>query len=106
MSLSLPEMPHRLETFVQSLDLTIDVTQAAGLDEPAFIAVTVSLPDLRTLNPQPIVCFGKPGGGYSKDYYTLDLPGPAKGAQADWHASRGWIFVAVDHLGVGGSSTN
>ncbi len=26
------------------------------------------------------------------------------GAQADWHAARGWIFVSVDHLGVGESS--
>ena len=51
-----------------------------------------------------MVCFGKPGGGYARGYYTVDLPGPAAGAQADWHAQRGWIFVSVDHLGVGDSS--
>ena len=52
------------------------------------------------------MCFAKPGAGYSRGYYTTDLPGPGagKGAQADWHAKRGWIFVSVDHLGVGGSS--
>jgi alpha-beta hydrolase superfamily lysophospholipase len=52
------------------------------------------------------VCFAKPGAGYSRGYYTTDLPGPGagNGAQAEWHAAKGWVFVAVDHLGVGGSS--
>ena len=53
---------------------------------------------------EPVVCFGKPGGGYALGYYTVDLPGPAQGAEATWHAERGWIFVALDHLGVGDSS--
>jgi alpha-beta hydrolase superfamily lysophospholipase len=92
---------------MQSLDLYIDVTEAAGLGEPATVALTVTLPDAGTLPVErPIVCFAKPGGGYSRGYYTVDLPGPARGAQADWHAARGWIFVSVDHLGVGGSSTH
>jgi alpha-beta hydrolase superfamily lysophospholipase len=89
---------------IRKLDLTIDVTEAARLGEPAHVALSVCLPDPATLSAAPVVCFAKPGGGYSRGYYTADLPGPAKGAQADWHAARGWIFVAVDHLGVGGSS--
>ena len=56
----------------------------------------------------PIVCFAKPGAGYCRGYYTKDLPAPGPGlgpgAQAAWHAERGWIFVVVDHLGVGESS--
>ena len=90
----------------ESLDLTIDVTEAAALGEAAHIALTVQLPDSDTLGAEPVVCFAKPGGGYSKEYFTLDLPGPARGAQSDWHAQRGWLFVAVDHLGVGASSTD
>jgi pimeloyl-ACP methyl ester carboxylesterase len=86
------------------IDLKIDVTEAAALGEPAHIAMTVILPDPADMPDRPIVCFAKPGGGYSKGYYTVDLPGPARGAQADWHVARGWIFVAVDHLGVGESS--
>ena len=86
------------------LDLKIDVTEAANLGEAAHIALTVHLPDPAGLTASPVVCFAKPGGGYSRGYYTFDLPGPAKGAQADWHAARGWIFVSVDHLGVGDSS--
>lgn len=90
----------------RTTDLHIDVTDAAGLGEPAAVAVTVHAPDNDALGPHPLVCFAKPGGGYSKEYFTMDLPGPARGAQADWHAQRGWIFVSVDHLGVGASSTN
>jgi len=88
----------------RKLDLNIDVTEAAGIGEPAHVALSVRLPDSAKLPGTPVVCFAKPGGGYSRGYFTADLPGPAKGAQADWHAERGWIFVSVDHLGVGGSS--
>ncbi|MDB5448729.1 MAG: hypothetical protein JWQ97_4046 [Phenylobacterium sp.] len=89
---------------MQTLDLKIDVTAAAGMGEPAHVALTVHLPDPPSLRESPVICFAKPGGGYSRGYYTYDLPGPAKGAQAEWHAARGWIFVSVDHLGVGESS--
>jgi pimeloyl-ACP methyl ester carboxylesterase len=88
-----------------SLDLRIDVSEAAALDEEATIALTVDLPDADTIGSPPVVCFAKPGGGYGRGYYTVDLPGPGTGAQAEWHAGRGWVFVSVDHLGVGDSST-
>jgi hypothetical protein len=84
---------------MQIVDLRIDVTDAAGLGEPAWIAATIHLPE--PVPAEPIICFAKPGGGYSRGYFTIDLPGPAKGAQAAWHAQRGWIFVSVDHLGGG-----
>jgi len=93
---------------MRAVDLSIDVTEAAGLEEEAHLAVTVTLPD--DAGPDPLVCFAKPGGGYSRRYFTEDLPGPRAGAQAGaqaaWHAARGWIFVAVDHLGTGESSTH
>lgn len=89
---------------MKRIDLHIDVTEAAELGEPAHVSLTVCLPDPGNLPKRPIVCFAKPGGGYSKGYFTEDLPGPGKGAQADWHVERGWIFVALDHLGVGASS--
>ena len=89
---------------MQSIDMQVDVTDAVGLAEPAHISLTVTAPDL--LPTDPIVCFAKPGAGYSRGYYTTDLPGPGHGlgSQADWHAARGWVVVAVDHLGVGDSS--
>lgn len=91
---------------MNTVDLMIDVTEAAGLGEQATIALTVTLPAPDSLGADPVVCFAKPGGGYSRGYYTLDLPGPGSGAQADWHAERGWVFVSVDHLGVGSSSVD
>ncbi len=91
---------------VRSTDLNIDVTEAAGLGEPAHVALTVTVPD--EVPAEPVVCFAKPGAGYSRGYFTEDLPGPGlaagTGSQAAWHAERGWIFVSVDHLGVGSSS--
>lgn len=86
------------------LELFLDVTEAADLGEVAKVAVTLYLPDPNTLRDDPIICFAKPGGGYSRRYYTNDLPGPGQGSQAQWHTDRGWIFVAIDHLGVGESS--
>jgi alpha-beta hydrolase superfamily lysophospholipase len=87
---------------MRSVDLRIDVSDAAALGEPAHIALTVTAPD--HLPDDAVVCFAKPGAGYGRGYFTEDLPGPASGAQAAWHAARGWIFVAIDHLGVGESS--
>jgi alpha-beta hydrolase superfamily lysophospholipase len=89
---------------VLSVDLRVDVTEVAGLGEPATVALTVTVPD--AVPERPVVCFAKPGGGYGRRYFTEDLPGPGLGAQASWHADRGWVFVAVDHLGVGDSSTD
>ncbi len=93
---------------MRSIELRVDVTDAAGLGEPAHVAVTVTAPDALPAGQVPIVCFAKPGAGYSRGYFTETLPGPdpgpRAGAQATWHAGRGWIVVAVDHLGVGASS--
>jgi pimeloyl-ACP methyl ester carboxylesterase len=89
---------------VRTTALQVDVTEAAGLGEAAHIALTVTAP--QELPPDPIVCFAKPGAGYSRGYFTEELPGPGSnaGSQAEWHAGRGWVFVAGDHLGVGDSS--
>ncbi len=95
----------------ESIDLTIDVTHAADLGEPLSTKATVTLPDPATLGTPPVVCFGFPGGGYSRQYFTFDMPDGfgdiadrASGGQAGWHARRGWVFVSCDHLLVGESS--
>src|SRR5262245_61467912 len=95
---------HCLDRDMQELDLDLDVTGAVALGEPAHVSVTIVLPDPAGVGPAPVVCFAKPGAGLARRYFTEDLPGPARGAQAAWHAQRGWVFVAVDHLGSGGSS--
>jgi pimeloyl-ACP methyl ester carboxylesterase len=85
------------------VELTIDVTAAAGFGDGLQTAATVFLPEPDALADPPVVCFGFPGGGYNRHYYSLDVMGD-KGGQAGWHTDRGWIFVACDHLGVGEST--
>ncbi len=91
---------------VRQVELRIDVSDAAGLGEAAHVAASVVLPDPALLGERALVCFAKPGGSYSRGYYTCALPGPAAGAQAAWHAERGWIFAALDTLGCGESSAH
>ena len=91
---------------MHQIDITIDVTEAANLGENAHITATVCLPPRERLTSPATVCFAKPGAGFSRRYFTTDLPGPVSGSQAAWHTDRGWIFVAVDHLGVGDSSNH
>jgi pimeloyl-ACP methyl ester carboxylesterase len=93
-----------MSVMIDSIDLTIDVTEAAGLGEPLSTKATVTLPDPATIGAPPVVCFAFPGGGYGRRYFTFDMPDGSGGGQAGWHARRGWIFVSCDHLLVGESS--
>jgi hypothetical protein len=86
-------------------ELSIDVTEAAGLGEPAHVGVSVVAPDPGALGDNPVIAFARPGAGFTSGYFTERLPGQAT-SEAAWHAGRGWIFVAVDHLGLGLSSAN
>jgi pimeloyl-ACP methyl ester carboxylesterase len=85
------------------IDVQVDVTDAAALGTPAHTAVSVFLPQGPLADP-PVVCFGFPGGGYARGYYSFDMPDSSGGGEAGWHAARGWVFVACDHLGVGEST--
>lgn len=89
---------------VRLVELDLEVTAAAGLGEPARIRATAALPRPADLPAHPIVVFALPGAGFSRGYYSFDMPGSAGGGQAGWHARRGWIVVALDPLGVGESS--
>jgi pimeloyl-ACP methyl ester carboxylesterase len=87
------------------LDLSIDVSEAVGLGEPLQTRATVVMPEPDVLGDPPVVCFGFPGGGYCRAYFTFDMPGASGGGEAGWHVARGWVFVACDHLCVGDSDT-
>ena len=90
---------------MQRFEVRTDVSDAAGLGEHLETAATVLVADDYTPTERPVVCFGFPGGGYSRGYFTFDMPGASGGGEAGWHASRGWIFVACDHLSVGDSDS-
>ena len=65
------------------IELTVDVTEAAGLGQPLSTRVTVVLPEPDALADPPVVCFGFPGGGYSRGYFTFDMPGTTGGGVTD-----------------------
>jgi pimeloyl-ACP methyl ester carboxylesterase len=82
-----------------------DVSDVVGLGEPLHTMATVFLPETEALTDPPVICYGFPGGGYSRGYFSFDMPGASGSGQAGWHARRGWIFVACDHLHVGESAS-
>jgi pimeloyl-ACP methyl ester carboxylesterase len=88
------------------IDLQIDVTgKAAGLEGELHQAISVHLPDPGQLTDPPIVMFGFPGGGVARGYWCLETATSTEWSQARYHAQRGAVFVSVDHLGVGQSTT-
>jgi len=88
------------------IELRIDVTgRASGLGGTLEQAVTVHLPDEREINDPPVVMFGFPGGGVARGYWCLETEDSTDWSQARYHAERGCVFVSVDHLGVGESTT-
>ena len=70
----------------EPVELTIDVTEAAGLGLAVQTAVTVYLPDV--LADPPVVCFAFPGGGYCRRYYAFDMPDSTGGGEAAFHCAR------------------
>jgi alpha-beta hydrolase superfamily lysophospholipase len=81
-------------------DVLVDVSGVAGLQGALHIAATVYLPD--AIDGSTVVFVAFPGGGYGRKYYDIDkVPGYS---QAEFHTSRGAIFVACDHLGTGESA--
>ena len=88
---------------MREIVIRTDVTDVTCISEPVETVATVCLPD-EMATPPRIVCFAWPGGGYSRQYFTFDMPGGEGGGEAGWHTSRGWIFVAIDHLNTGEST--
>jgi pimeloyl-ACP methyl ester carboxylesterase len=87
-------------SYMRAFDLRVDVTGSLGLGEELYTAVTVFLPD--SVEGSPTVWFGYPGGGFGRRYY--DICRRPDYSQARYHASRGEVFVACDHLAVGDSA--
>jgi hypothetical protein len=80
----------------------IDVSEALPAGYSAEMAVTV-FAGPGSSRPR-VAAFAFPGGGYTRGYFDLrhpSLPGPG---QAEYHRSRGWVFVACDPLGVADST--
>jgi hypothetical protein len=70
----------------------------------------VFVPAVSDLPERPLVAFGFPGGGYSRHYYSMDLPDAPAGGQAAWHYpvrslalgdAGGWISERSEPPGPG-----
>jgi pimeloyl-ACP methyl ester carboxylesterase len=68
------------------------------------VAATVHLPPPDAVADGATVIFALPGGGYSRGYFDMHFAGHDEYSQAEHHVTRGLVFVAVDHLGVGAST--
>jgi pimeloyl-ACP methyl ester carboxylesterase len=90
---------------VRKVELRIDVTGSVPLPGKVEIAATAFLPDPKTLGARPVAIFGLPGGGLSRHYFDIHLAGHENYSEAEYHVAHGFIVVAVDHLGVGDSTT-
>lgn len=88
---------------MQKVEVNLDVTDAVGTGEHLQVAATVVMPEAAARR-QPVVLFAFPGGGYNRRYYDLQLQEGPDYSQAEYHAREGFVFVAIDHLGVGDSS--
>jgi pimeloyl-ACP methyl ester carboxylesterase len=88
----------------RQIDLRIDVTGKVNLSGKIEIAATAYLPDVSLLGPRPVVLFALPGGGLTRHYFDLRIPGHGGYSEAAHHTARGIILVAIDHLGVGDST--
>ncbi|WP_326635247.1 alpha/beta fold hydrolase [Streptosporangium sp. NBC_01755] len=80
--------------------LVFDVTDAVGtgerLTQTAWLFTPAGAPKAALL------CLA--GGTYDKRYWHLEVPGHPGYSFAEHLAANGYLVVALDHLGVGGSS--
>lgn len=88
---------------MKSIDVRIPVKVARTANGKGVVAATIHLPD--ALPAAPTVVFALPGGGYSRGYFDMHFAGHSGYSQAEHHTSAGIVLVAMDHLGVGDSST-
>jgi len=89
---------------MQRIERRIDVSEAAGWNQPVEMAVTLYLPDPALLPDRPVAIFACPGGGYSRHYFEMRFDGHDGYHEAEWHVARGTIYITVDHVGVGEST--
>jgi alpha-beta hydrolase superfamily lysophospholipase len=74
-------------------------------DEPdAALAVSVTAPEGARLADPPLVYFCVPGGGLDRGYFDLRAGGGTRFSFAVQMAERGCVTIAIDPLGIGGST--
>ena len=87
------------------LEWRFDVSAAVELPGSHEIAVSVVAPAAFAQSGEGTVLCCLPGGSLSRRYWDLEVDGDRRFSFAEFMAARGFATVAIDHLGVGGSST-
>ena len=88
---------------MKSCTLSIPVRVDRAPNRQGHVVATVFIPE--SVPSAPTVVVALPGGGYSRGYFDMHFPGRTGYSQAEHHTARGIVLVAMDHLGVGDSST-
>jgi pimeloyl-ACP methyl ester carboxylesterase len=83
--------------------VVVDVAQACGVQEGLVQTARVFVPREPTRARALLVCL--PGGSYDWRYWHFDVEGHPGYSFAEHLAGRGYVVVAVSHLGVGDSAT-
>jgi len=99
--------PLKASSDILRFDLRLDVTAATppavGGGEPQWLGARLVAPRDLPQGPIPVlICVH--GGGYDKRYYDMQIPGRFGYSMAEHFARRGSVVVALDYLGIGGSS--
>lgn len=86
-----------------AIDLAVEI-ELDNADEASTISASIRLPAglLDGDRVSVLVCW--PGGSYGKTYWDMRIPGHADYSFAEHLASRGFVVVSADFLGVGESS--
>lgn len=90
---------------VTAHDVRIDIGRTGDLTLGSM-AATIHLPPPDQLPKRPTLVFAVPGGGYSRGYFDMRFAGHDGYSQAADHVAHGIVLVAIDHIGVGDSSTD
>jgi pimeloyl-ACP methyl ester carboxylesterase len=87
----------------QPAAVTIDVSGVLDGAGELFTSALVFGP-ARLSDTIPTILFAFPGGGYSKAYFHMEIPGHPGYSMAQYLADRGYFVVACDNLAAGQSS--
>jgi pimeloyl-ACP methyl ester carboxylesterase len=86
--------------------LAVDVSESAPAGGETVVCDVFARSDsAESSDESPVVLFCFPGGGITRGYWHIDAPAPLGNYSFSEHmTARGFVVVAVDHLGVGASS--
>lgn len=95
-------------TITATARYAVDVDGIIAGESGLRIAAQIFFPPREALGTAPLALFCLPGGGLNSRYFNLSLAADEPDADrfdfAAQMAARGFITVAIDHLGVGASS--